>query len=409
MCAITACSYAIGGHRQYVPRCGSPGVVRPVLAAALCRACRRRSRGPRRRPPLSSAGGRRVRAGTAALALRRHPPPPWRHPSSSVVLGRLARRLQISSGRRAAQRPRCRAKPRNTSPATAAPTSGATQKSHSCPSDAGAAEHADAVARAGLNGGVAEGLAELQQHRHGQAHGEGRRSRTRSGPLWCPGNGHQQGGAEHLDAAAPPASGTWMTEFSPKPGGHRVEGRPGVGDVRDGCAGSRKRHRAQHGAHQLCSHVGRRVRGPDAAGNGVARRDSGIEVAAGDVPEGQHRRGDREPGGQGRGERVRLRNGEQRHAQAGDHHEERPDRLGGHPAREPGSRRIVRGGSGSWAVAGVVMVRSSFAWGQPAVCQRSLDVRWTLAQRPSAMAATALAPSTMMPAAAQRIREAGGA
>ena len=53
--------------------------------------------------------------------------------------------------------------------------------------------------------------------------------------------------------------------------------------------------------------------------------------------------------------------------------------------------------------------RNSFVGVSAAVCQRSLDVRWTLAQRPSAMAATALAPSTMMPAAAQRIREAGGA
>ena len=56
-----------------------------------------------------------------------------------------------------------------------------------------------------------------------------------------------------------PASGTWMTEFSPKPAAtvsKAVLVSAMLGTVR---RIAEQRHRAEHGAHQLRSEVGRGV------------------------------------------------------------------------------------------------------------------------------------------------------
>ena len=143
--------------------------------------------------------------------------------------------------------------------------------------------------------------------------------------------------------------------------------RPGVGDVRHGAQDAEQGDGPEHGAHQLRADVGGGVGQPDPARDGVAHGDGGVKVAAGDVADGQHRRGQRQAGGQGGGQRVRLRNGEQRHAQAGDHDDQAspgPRRTTGPTSPGRGETSLAAGGwtpTDSGAGTSRVMVRNSFA------------------------------------------------
>ena len=194
-----------------------------------------------------------------------------------------------------------------------------------------------------VEGGVAHGLAKLQQDGEGEAHGEGRGGLVgvaRGGGAQE--DGYQQGRAQDLDEQD--AGHRRLDDgVLAEAGGHGVESGPGVLDLGDGpqdaeqCQGSGKR------ADELRAEVGRGFRQADAAGDGVAQRDCRVEVAAGNVAERQHGGGDGQAGGEGGGQRVGLGNREQRDAQARHHQEQGAEGLGGQPGHTAPVERLRSG------------------------------------------------------------------